>query len=178
MHMRTATIRNMEVEALVSSSSISRRHGAIEESLASVTYLSDIVPKCKSAGLDIEATALQEVANVLWEQGETDTSIRMRQDLIDHASFESQSADLSLPVLLAKIVRILSDVDETGSNMSRVITSQRLALRIQMQSCKSISSLQFESSGAKNQELGQDRYFMSLLCSVTSNCKALRLLKI
>lgn len=94
----------MEVEALVSSSSISRRHGAIQESLASVTYLSDIVPKCKSAGLDIEATAQHEVANVLWEQGETDTSIRMRQHLIDHASFDSQIVELSLPVLLARLV--------------------------------------------------------------------------
>lgn len=106
LHMRTATIHNMEVEALVSSSSISRRHGAIQESLASVTYLSDIVPKCKSAGLDIEATAQHEVANVLWEQGETDTSIRMRQNLINHASFDSQSVELSLPVLLARLVRI------------------------------------------------------------------------
>lgn len=104
LHTRTATIRNMEVEALVSSSSISRRHGAIQESLASVTYLSDIVPKCKSAGLDIEATAQHEVANVLWEQGETDTSIRMRQNLIDHASFDSQIVELSLPVLLARLV--------------------------------------------------------------------------
>lgn len=110
LHTRTATIRNMEVEALVSSSSISRRHGAIQESLASVTYLSDIVPRCKSAGLDIEATAQHEVANVLWEQGETDTSIRMRQNLIDHANFDSQSVELSLPVLLARLVRILCHI--------------------------------------------------------------------
>ncbi|KZM20995.1 ATP binding [Ascochyta rabiei] len=109
LHTRTATIRNMEVEALVSSSSISRRHGAIQESLASVTYLSDIVPKCKSAGLDIEATAQHEVANVLWEQGETDVSIRMRQSLIDHASFDSQNVELSLPVLLAKLGHHLAE---------------------------------------------------------------------
>ncbi|KAF1922871.1 uncharacterized protein M421DRAFT_426490 [Didymella exigua CBS 183.55] len=109
LHTRTATIRNMEVEALVSSSSISRRHGAIHESLASVTYLSDIVPKCKSAGLDIEATAQHEVANVLWEQGETDTSIRMRQNLIDHASFDSQNVELSLPVLLARLGHHLAE---------------------------------------------------------------------
>ncbi|XPS92677.1 Non-specific serine/threonine protein kinase [Ascochyta lentis] len=109
LHARAATIHNMEVEALVSSSSISRRHGAIQESLASVTYLSDIVPKCKSAGLDIEAMAQHEVANVLWEQGETDVSIRMRQNLIDHASFDSQSVELSLPVLLAKLGHHLAE---------------------------------------------------------------------
>ena len=59
---------------------------------------------CKSVGLDIEATAQHEVANVLWEQGETEISIRMRQHLIDHADFDSQSGDLSLPVLLARLV--------------------------------------------------------------------------
>lgn len=106
LHTRTATICNMEVEALISSSSISRRHGAIQDSLASVTYLSDIGPKCKRVGLDIEATAQYEVANVLWEQGETDTSIRMRQNLIDRASFDSQTVELSLPVLLARLVSV------------------------------------------------------------------------
>jgi ataxia telangiectasia mutated family protein len=105
LHARTGTLRNMEVEALVSSSTICRKHGALQESLASVTYLSDIVPDCKSVGLDIEATAQHEVANVLWEQGETDISIRMRQHLIEHADFNSQNIDLSLPVLLARLVR-------------------------------------------------------------------------
>lgn len=97
----------MEAEALVSSSTIYRRHGALQESLASVTYLSDIVPQCRAAGLDIEAIAQHEVASVLWEQGEVETSIRMRQHLIEHANLESQDTDISLPVLLAKLVGTL-----------------------------------------------------------------------
>lgn len=109
LHTRTATIRGMEVEALVSSSSVCRKHGALQESLASVTYLSDIVPQCKAIGLDIEAVAQHEVANVLWEQGETEVSIRMRQHLIDHANFDSQNADLSLPVLLARLGHHLAE---------------------------------------------------------------------
>lgn len=109
LHARTATLRGMEVEALLSSSTISRRHGALQESLASVTYLSDIVPQCKSVGLDIEAIAQHEVANVLWDQGETEISIRMRQHLIDHADFDSQNIDLSLPVLLAKLGHHLAE---------------------------------------------------------------------
>lgn len=109
LHARTGTIRNMEVESLVSSSAICRRHGALQESLASVTYLSDIVQDCKAVGLDIEAVAQHEVANVLWEQGESEISIRMRQYLIDHADFDSQNTDLSLPVLLARLVSYASD---------------------------------------------------------------------
>ncbi|CAO2655342.1 Nn.00g104060.m01.CDS01 [Neocucurbitaria sp. VM-36] len=109
LHARTATVRGMEVEALVSSSAVCRKHGALQESLATVTYLSDIVPECKSVGLDIDATAQHEVANVLWEQGEAEISIRMRQHLIDHADFDSQNIDLSLPVLLAKLGHHLAE---------------------------------------------------------------------
>ncbi|KAF2011391.1 hypothetical protein BU24DRAFT_495581 [Aaosphaeria arxii CBS 175.79] len=103
MRARPGALRHMEVEALVSSSTISRRHGALQESLASVTYLSDIVQPCKAVGLDVQATAQHEVANVLWDQGETDTSIRIRQHLIDTANFNSQDTDISLPVLLARL---------------------------------------------------------------------------
>ncbi|KAF2797348.1 hypothetical protein K505DRAFT_269659 [Melanomma pulvis-pyrius CBS 109.77] len=109
LRARTGTVRHMEVEALVSSSAICRKHGALQESLASVTYLSDIVQQCKSVGLDIEATAQHEVASVLWEQGEAETSIRMRQHLIEHANFDSQASDISLPVLLAKLGHHLAE---------------------------------------------------------------------
>lgn len=95
----------MESESLVTSSSICRKHGALPEALASVTYLSDIVPECKSVGLDIEAIAMHEVANVLWEQGEAEISIRMREHLIQHTDFDSQKTDLSKSVLQARLVR-------------------------------------------------------------------------
>lgn len=104
LHAKSGIIRGMEVEALVSSSSISRKHGALQESLASVTFLSDIVKECRAVGLDIEATAENQVATVLWEQGEFETSIRMRQHLIECANFDSQDTDISLPVLLVKLV--------------------------------------------------------------------------
>lgn len=95
----------MEVEALVQSSTLGRRHGALQESLASVSYLNEIVQQCKSVGLDVEATASFETANVLWDQGEAETSIRMRQHLAETVEFDSQKIDISQPVLLAKLVR-------------------------------------------------------------------------
>ncbi|KAF2190124.1 hypothetical protein K469DRAFT_624615 [Zopfia rhizophila CBS 207.26] len=109
LRARTGTVRHMEVEALISSSAMSRRHGALQASLASVTYLSDMVEQCKSVGLNIEATAQHEVASVLWEQGEAETSIRMRQHLINNTDFDSQAADISLPVLLAKLGHHLAE---------------------------------------------------------------------
>jgi ataxia telangiectasia mutated family protein len=124
----------MEAEALVSSSSVCRKHGALQESLASVTYLSDIVPECKAIGLDIEATAQHEVANMLWEQGETEISIRMRQHLIDHADFDSQNTDLSLPVLLARLVSNTSCHISIAANHDRVTILLKLALQSLTQS--------------------------------------------
>jgi serine-protein kinase ATM len=116
LHSRAGTLRGMEAEALVSSSTLSRKHGALQESLASVTYLSDIVPQCRASGLDIEAVAQHEVANVLWEQGEAEASIRMRQYLIDHANLDSQFTEISLPVLLAKVVGSLHVILQSGIN--------------------------------------------------------------
>jgi ataxia telangiectasia mutated family protein len=109
LRARPGTIRQMEVEALVSSSTICRKHGALQESLSSVTYLSDLVEKCRSVGLDIEVTAQHEVSSVLWEQGEAETSIRMRQRLIKNTTLDSQKIDISLPVLLAKLGHHLAE---------------------------------------------------------------------
>ncbi|PSN65950.1 hypothetical protein BS50DRAFT_677267 [Corynespora cassiicola Philippines] len=109
LRVRRGLVRQMEVESLILSSTICRKHGALQESLASVTYLSDIVQHCKSMGLDIETTAQHEVASVLWDQGEAETSIRMRQNLIEHATFDSQATEISLPVLLAKLGHHLAE---------------------------------------------------------------------
>ncbi|KAJ4290197.1 Serine/threonine-protein kinase tel1 [Kalmusia sp. IMI 367209] len=103
LHTRAGTVRSMEVEALVSTSTICRRHGALQESLTSVTYLSDIVQDCKAVGLEVEATAKYEEAKVLWDHGEQEKSIRIRQELVDYADFDTQDKDISLPVLLAKL---------------------------------------------------------------------------
>jgi ataxia telangiectasia mutated family protein len=152
LRARTGTIRNLEAEALVSSSMMSRRHGALQESLASVTYLSDMVPDCKAVGLDIEATAQHEVANVLWDQGEAEISIRMRQHLIEHADFDSQNLDLSLPVLLARLVSTDHLPHRIFADDNRHTTLPKLGLRSPMTSCASTSNHQSESSRASNKD--------------------------
>lgn len=100
----------MEVEALLSTSTICRRHGALQESLTSVTYLSDIVQDCKRLGIDVKASAEYEEANVLWEYGEQEKSIRIRQDLIMYGNFDSQDKRISLPVMMAKLVSFYSEL--------------------------------------------------------------------
>jgi ataxia telangiectasia mutated family protein len=96
----------MEVGALLSSSTIFRKHGALQESLASATHLSEIAGHCKAIGLDIDAAAQYEVASALWEQGEASTSIRMRQELMGKMDLAGKSSSISISVLLAKLVSL------------------------------------------------------------------------
>lgn len=96
-----------EIAALLSSSKISRKHGAWQESLASATYLSSLVDSCTSVGLNIEALAENEVAYVLWEQGEFATSIRIRQRLLERTDLSAQADELSVSILLVKLVSLV-----------------------------------------------------------------------
>lgn len=135
----------MEVEALLSTSTICRRHAALQESLTSVTYLRDIVQECKSFGLDIEASAKYEEANVLWDYGEQEKSIRIRQDLVDYGNFDSQDRQISLPVLMAKLVSLRRWMRGDSADRPRAIILQKLALQRLIKLSKSSYSLLFTS---------------------------------
>jgi ataxia telangiectasia mutated family protein len=104
MHLSLKDVRTIEVEALVSSCAISRQQNALQESLATATYLSDFAPTCQSIGLDIEALALNEVADVLWDQGEHYTSIRMLRCLTEQVRPNNDKSDIQRSKMLAKLV--------------------------------------------------------------------------
>lgn len=104
LHVSPRDVRTLEVQALIISSSLSRKHGALEESLAAAMYLSDLAPTCLEAGLNIEAAAQYEVASVLWDHGETSTSIRMLQQLDVSSNLEEQASTVARSTLLAKLV--------------------------------------------------------------------------
>jgi ataxia telangiectasia mutated family protein len=104
MHISLKDVRSVEVEALVSSSTISRQRNAFQESLATATYLSDLVPTCRDVGLDIEGLAMNEVADVLWDQGEHSTSIRMLRRLTEQMHPKSENEGIERSKMLAKLV--------------------------------------------------------------------------
>lgn len=104
LHVSPRDVRSLEVQALLTSSSLSRKHGALEESLAAATYLSDLAPTCLEAGLNIGAAAQYEVASVLWDHGETSTSIRMLQQLDANFNLQEQASAVARSTLLAKLV--------------------------------------------------------------------------
>lgn len=71
----------------------------------SATYLSDIVPVCESAGLHVAEEAQQLMAEVLWDQGEKSTSIRMLQQ-VANAYPDSATKTSGKAILLAQLVSI------------------------------------------------------------------------
>lgn len=94
----------MEARALLSSSQMSRRHGALQNALAVTTYLNRLVRPCKDIGIDISAAVQFESAGVLWDQGEMAASISMLQDLKTSVDSGKQAIPVGKPELLAKLV--------------------------------------------------------------------------
>lgn len=100
--------RSLESHLLLASSHMSRAHGAIQNALSTVTYLTELVKPCKEVGVDISAAVRLASANVLWDQGEMTASIRVLQDLQGLLDSHVQLIEVSKPELLAKLVSIES----------------------------------------------------------------------
>ncbi|KAL0263600.1 Serine/threonine-protein kinase tel1 [Diplodia seriata] len=95
-------LREREADALINGSGVYRRHHALQELLASATYLADIVPSCREVGYEIGTGAKYEVARVLWDQGEKNTSIRMLQQLEDQTK-NRKDPTIARTILLTKL---------------------------------------------------------------------------
>lgn len=106
MKLSLKDARSIEVEALLSSCHVSRKHNSLQGSLATATYLSDLSELCSRVGLDIQAAAQNEVADALWDQGEFSTSIRMLRRLANMpaAQLEHATGSAHRATLLAKLV--------------------------------------------------------------------------
>jgi serine-protein kinase ATM len=97
-----------EIRAFQLSLRLSRKHSALQTSLNTATYLSDLVSQCTVLGIRIDAVVQYEVAKVLWDQGEMGTSIKMLELLERRHDLHKQTLPLSRPDLLATLVHRLS----------------------------------------------------------------------
>lgn len=129
MHLSVAQIRKVESNALIFSSRMYRKHEALQDSLASATYLTDIAKESSQTGFTIEAAAVTEISNVLWDQSETTTAISMLKELIDDKRLESQMSEVDRSACLAKLVREVNFQSRPNTKFSRDTTSERLAWR-------------------------------------------------
>ncbi|KAL9028833.1 MAG: hypothetical protein Q9196_002848 [Gyalolechia fulgens] len=101
--------RTMEARALLSSSQMSRRHGALQNALAVTTYLNRLAQPCKDLGVDISAAVQLESAGVLWDQGEMAASIHMLQDLKTNMNPRKHAIHVGKPELLARLGHQISE---------------------------------------------------------------------
>lgn len=125
----------MEGRALLSSSQMSRRHGALQNALAATTYLSRLVQPCEELGIDISAAVRLESAGVLWDQGEMAASINMLQDLKANLDQGKHAIHVGKPELLAKLVRhwlLPVYILPAYRTLSRVIKSPRRGWKSRM----------------------------------------------
>ncbi|KAF3908596.1 hypothetical protein ABW21_db0209793 [Orbilia brochopaga] len=100
------TARLLEAKTLIKMCQISRSHNVPQKSLTTSVSLSEMVGPCRDIGVEIEAAAIIEAANVLWDQGETLPAIGMLQPLLENSerdgNYLKQAIQVGRPELLAK----------------------------------------------------------------------------
>lgn len=94
----------LEVKTIRESFKISRDHDGSQESLKSAISLSKLVQPCAALGINIDGAAKFDLANVLWDQGEMTTSIRMLQQLNEKNDLHKQTLVVSRADVLASLV--------------------------------------------------------------------------
>ena len=120
--------RLMEVEALLASAKVYREHGALHDSLASITYLTDLLTDCTKHELEIDEALKYEMAATLWESNETGASI----GILNHLSSKQNLVKQTIPVGRSKILTTLVREFHKSSALltyRRDIMLQKLAWR-------------------------------------------------
>ena len=64
----------------------------------------NLISECKKCGIEVEAAATTELANVFWDQGEMMSSIKVLKDLQRESHLERQAIPVSKASLLAQLV--------------------------------------------------------------------------
>ncbi|KAH8169718.1 phosphatidylinositol 3- and 4-kinase domain-containing protein [Sarocladium implicatum] len=101
--LSVGTLKQMEVQSLLLSSTLYRYHQATQESLNLATTLTDLIKPCEDLGLHVDAAVNIEAANSLWDFGEISTSIRMLQAIDRDSSLRMQTLPVSRSDLLSKL---------------------------------------------------------------------------
>ncbi|KAL9090337.1 MAG: hypothetical protein Q9165_005371 [Trypethelium subeluteriae] len=95
--------RTIELEALLASSAISREHDAFQDSLSATTHLMNLTDECQKCGIEVGAARTIELANVLWDQGEMMSSIKLLKSLQRESNLGHQDIPVSKASLLAQL---------------------------------------------------------------------------
>ncbi|KAL4891289.1 hypothetical protein BDV59DRAFT_182996 [Aspergillus ambiguus] len=103
MNLNDFDAQLLEVKAIRQSLAITRKHGIAQASLKSAVCLSKISEQCAELGINLDAAAKFDLANVLWDQGEMAPSIQMLRQLRDHNDLHAQAVPISRAELLVTL---------------------------------------------------------------------------
>ncbi|OJJ51010.1 hypothetical protein ASPZODRAFT_162899 [Penicilliopsis zonata CBS 506.65] len=93
----------LQVKTVRQSLDILKDHDLPQASLKGAIYINKLVEPCAALGINIDAAAKFDLANVLWEQGEMTTSIRMLQQLNEQNDLNKQTIPVSCAELLVTL---------------------------------------------------------------------------
>ncbi|PNS19251.1 Serine/threonine-protein kinase TEL1 [Sphaceloma murrayae] len=82
LHINVKEALIMEAQAVLHYSKMARELGHKKGSLTAATYLTSLARQCEGEGLHIDGAASRELALVLWNQDETDSSVQMLQAIV------------------------------------------------------------------------------------------------
>ncbi|KAH6694050.1 ataxia telangiectasia mutated [Plectosphaerella plurivora] len=100
--LSTAQAKQTEISCKLISSGIYRYHRATNECL-NLWAEPNLIARCETLGLNVEATVQFELASSMWDHGETKSSILMLRALDSQPLLKKQSIPVSRSALLSKI---------------------------------------------------------------------------
>jgi len=93
----------LEAKAVVKTINSSRTYRK-QAALAGAMYLTKLIPSCTKLGIHVDAVADRQMASILWDQKEPETSVRLLRTLIDRKDMIQQSIEVGKADLLAQLV--------------------------------------------------------------------------
>lgn len=128
----------LDVDLELHASRVFRRIGALNESLSTSTYLTDLVASAAHAGIYIDGAVKNELAHVLWDRGELQTAVQMLRGVTEDCDFSQQSIPIAKAETLATLVSIVMSAVTAANCPCRVSEYLTHVWRIQQLSAKSI----------------------------------------
>jgi len=93
-----------ELDVLIRSSSISRKLGSLEDSLADVTFLSGLADQYAANDLKVSGAVDFEISNTLFDRGELIPSINILRKIDATCAYDEQQLTTSRAEVVATLV--------------------------------------------------------------------------
>jgi len=104
LQIQSNEVRIAEVDVIIRASAISRKLGLLEDSLADVTFLSQLVNHNAPPHIIVDGVVALETSNALYARGELVSSIGILRTLHETCQYDQQNLQISRSDVLATLV--------------------------------------------------------------------------